>query len=81
MLPRLRSPCTTRRWPHREPSPWDRSRDVAIGRKPVDKVKALILLSYGIGGSELGHSVLAQALARNDYLVAALRHPGDNWQD
>ena len=55
--------------------------DVAIGAKPVDKVKALILLSHGIGGSELGHSVLAQALARDGYLVAALRHPGDNWQD
>ncbi len=53
----------------------------AIGGKPVDKVKALILLSHGIGGSELGHSVLAQALARSGYLVAALRHPGDNWQD
>ena len=55
--------------------------DVAIGAKPVDKVKALIVLSHGIGGSELGHSRLAQALARNGYLVAALRHPGDNWQD
>ena len=55
--------------------------DVAIGGKPVDKVKGLILLSHGIGGSELGHSVLAQALARHGYLVAALRHPGDNWQD
>jgi predicted dienelactone hydrolase len=55
--------------------------DVAIGGKSVDKVKALILFSHGIGGSELGHSVLAQALARNGYLVAALRHPGDNWQD
>ena len=55
--------------------------NVAIGGKPVDKVKALILLSHGIGGSELGHSVLAQALAGNGYLVAALRHPGDNWQD
>jgi predicted dienelactone hydrolase len=55
--------------------------DVAIGGKPVDKVKALILLSHGNAGTELGHSVLAQALARNGYLVAALRHPGDNWQD
>ena len=55
--------------------------DVAIGGKPVDKVKALILLSHGMGGSEIAHSVLAQALARNGYLVAALRHPGDNWQD
>ena len=55
--------------------------DAAIGGEPVDKVKALILLSHGIGGTELGHSSLAQALARNGYLVAALRHPGDNWQD
>jgi predicted dienelactone hydrolase len=55
--------------------------NVAIGGKPVDKVKALILLSHGIGGTESGHSSLAQALARNGYLVAALRHPGDNWQD
>jgi predicted dienelactone hydrolase len=55
--------------------------NVAIGGKPVDKVKALILLSHGISSTETGHSVLAQALARNGYLVAALRHPGDNWQD
>jgi predicted dienelactone hydrolase len=55
--------------------------DVAIGGKPVDTVKALILLSHGISGTEAGHSVLAQGLARNGYLVAALRHPGDNWQD
>jgi len=55
--------------------------DAAIAGKPVDKVKALILLSHGIGGTELGHSSLAQALARSGYLVAALRHPGDNWQD
>ena len=55
--------------------------DAAIGGKPVDKVKALILLSHGNAGTELGHSVLAQALARNGYLVAALRHPGDNYQD
>lgn len=55
--------------------------DVAAGGKPVDKVKALILLSHGISGTELGHSLLAQALARNGYLVVALRHPGDNYQD
>jgi predicted dienelactone hydrolase len=54
---------------------------VAIGAKPADKVKGLILLSHGNAGTEAGHSVLAQALARSGYLVAALRHPGDNWQD
>ena len=55
--------------------------NVAIGAKPVDKVKGLILLSHGNAGTEAGHSALAQALARSGYLVAALRHPGDNWQD
>lgn len=55
--------------------------DAAIGGQPIDKVKALILLSHGNAGTELGHSALAQALARSGYLVAALRHPGDNWQD
>ncbi|GCL62105.1 alpha/beta hydrolase family protein [Pseudaquabacterium pictum] len=55
--------------------------DVAIGARPVDQVKGLILLSHGIGGSELGHSAVAQALARHGYLVAAMRHPGDNWQE
>ena len=55
--------------------------NVAIASKPIDRVKALILLSHGVGGSELGHSAIAQTLARNGYLVAAMRHPGDNWQD
>jgi predicted dienelactone hydrolase len=54
---------------------------VAYGAPPEAKVKGLILLSHGTGGSELGHSSLAEALARHGYLVAALRHPGDNWQD
>jgi len=55
--------------------------NAAIGGKPLDKVNALILRSHGVSGSELDHSVLAQALARNGYLVAAIRHPGANWQD
>ncbi|MBK8063944.1 MAG: dienelactone hydrolase [Betaproteobacteria bacterium] len=54
---------------------------VAYGAPPAAKVKGLILLSHGTGGTELGHSSLAEALARHGYLVAALRHPGDNWQD
>lgn len=54
---------------------------VAIQAAPDTKVKGLIVLSHGTGGSELGHSSLAQALAQSGYLVAALRHPGDNWQD
>lgn len=53
----------------------------AMHATPEASVKGLIMLSHGTGGSEIGHSSLAQALARNGYLVAALRHPGDNWQD
>ena len=54
---------------------------VAINAPPEPSVKALIVLSHGTGGTELGHTGLAQALAQSGYLVAALRHPGDNWQD
>lgn len=54
---------------------------VAIQAPPQARVKGLIVLSHGTGGSELGHSSLAVALAQDGYLVAALRHPGDNWQD
>jgi predicted dienelactone hydrolase len=53
----------------------------ALGGVPEPMVKGLILLSHGLGGSELGHSRLAEALAARGYLVAALRHPGDNWMD
>lgn len=53
----------------------------AIQAPPEERVKGLIVLSHGVGGTELGHTSLAEALARNGYLVAALRHPGDNWQD
>ena len=68
----------------------DASRPVAMGPftpvvafhgDPVPGFKALILVSHGLSGSELGHSRLAEALAAQGYLVAALRHPGDNWQD
>lgn len=44
-------------------------------------LKGLILVSHGTGGAELGHHNLATRLARDGYLVAALRHPGDNWED
>ncbi len=48
------------------------------GQAPL---KGLVLISHGTGGSEVGHHHLATRLARDGYLVAALRHPGDNWQD
>lgn len=53
----------------------------AIKGGPEPTVKGLIVLSHGLGGSELGHGRLAEALAAHGYLVAALRHPGDNWTD
>lgn len=43
--------------------------------------KGLILISHGTGGAELNHHNIATRLARDGYLVAAVRHPGDNWQD
>ena len=44
-------------------------------------LKGLVILSHGTGGTEFNHHNLATRLARDGYLVAALRHPGDNWQD
>jgi len=54
---------------------------VAAGAAPDPRVKALIIMSHGNAGTEVGQTSLAEALARDGYLVAALRHPGDNWQD
>lgn len=55
--------------------------NAAVQGAPEATVKGLVVISHGTGGSELGHTSLAQALAQHGYLVAALRHPGDNWQD
>lgn len=41
----------------------------------------LVIVSHGTGGSSIAHHPLAEALARAGYLVAALTHPGDNYQD
>jgi len=53
----------------------------AIKGEPESTVKGLIVVSHGLAGSELAHGRLAEALAARGYLVAALRHPGDNWMD
>jgi len=55
--------------------------NAAMGADPEPAVKGLILVSHGVGGTELGHGRLCEALAGRGYLVAALRHPGDNWQE
>jgi predicted dienelactone hydrolase len=55
---------------------------VAPGAPPAEApLKGLILLSHGTSGTELNHHNLATRLAASGYLVAAPRHPGDNWQD
>jgi predicted dienelactone hydrolase len=55
---------------------------VAPGAPASDaQLKGLILISHGTGGTELNHHTLATRLAREGYLVAAVRHAGDNWQD
>ena len=41
----------------------------------------LVVISHGTGGSFGGHYDTAQALARSGFVVAALSHPGDNFQD
>jgi len=60
--------------------PW---RPVVTPGAPVATapLKGLILISHGTGGHELGHHNLATRLAADGHLVAALRHPGDNWED
>jgi predicted dienelactone hydrolase len=54
---------------------------VAINGAPEPKVKGLIVISHGTASTELGFATLAQALARNGYLVASVEHIGDTWQD
>jgi len=54
---------------------------VASGAEPEASLKGLLLLSHGTGGSEFNHHNLARRLAQEGYLVAAVRHPRDNWQD
>lgn len=41
----------------------------------------LIVMSHGTGGSALGHHDTAATLADAGYVVAAISHPGDNFQD
>ena len=41
----------------------------------------LVLMSHGSGGSFLGHHDTAAALADAGFVVAAINHPNDNFQD
>ena len=70
------SPAPTTDWdagPYRLHATRDAA--VAAGRH------ALIVLSHGSGGGELGHADLAEALAQAGYIVAAPRHLGDSYDE
>jgi predicted dienelactone hydrolase len=54
---------------------------VAINGTPEAKFKGLVVISHGTGSIDIGFATLAQALARNGYLVASVEHVGDTWQD
>ena len=41
----------------------------------------LVIVSHGGGGSHVGYRTITQHLARSGYIVAALKHPGDNFED
>jgi predicted dienelactone hydrolase len=53
----------------------------AIGAAPAGGRFPLVLVSHGTGGTRLNHHLLAEALARHGFIVAALTHPGDNYRD
>ena len=48
---------------------------------PNDQRRPLIVLSHGSGGDRWGHRDLAVVLARHGYIVAAVEHPGDSYDD
>jgi len=47
----------------------------------VEKKYPLLIISHGTGGSNIAHHPIAEALAVSGFMVAALTHPGDNYQD
>lgn len=55
--------------------------NVAFGRAPTPGKHPLLIVSHGTGGNELGHSWLAERMARQGWVVLAIRHLGDNYQD
>jgi predicted dienelactone hydrolase len=54
---------------------------VAVGGLVTGHDLPLIIISHGTGGSNISHRDLALRLAQAGYIVAALTHPGDNYQD
>jgi len=54
---------------------------VAMGAAVEGTSLPLILISHGTGGASLTHFDTATALADAGFVVVALQHPGDNYQD
>lgn len=48
---------------------------------PAGGKRALVVISHGSAGSDLGHRNVALALARSGFVVAAPLHPRDNFRD
>lgn len=53
----------------------------AFGAAPTAGRHPLLVISHGTGGNELGHAWLAERMARQGWMVLAIRHIGDNYQD
>ncbi|OED34136.1 hypothetical protein AB833_32615 [Chromatiales bacterium (ex Bugula neritina AB1)] len=53
----------------------------ATGVAVQQREHPLVIISHGTGGSGIAHHTIAEALASGGYLVAAMNHPGDNYQD
>lgn len=55
--------------------------DIANRAMSAKGLYPLVLISHGTGGTHLGHRDTALYLAKRGYIVAALLHPKDNYQD
>jgi predicted dienelactone hydrolase len=55
--------------------------DVAMDGAPSGRALPLIVMSHGIGGSSLDSSNLAVSLAQAGFVVVAVTHSGDNYED
>ncbi len=55
--------------------------DAALGAPPSAGRFPLAIVSHGTGSHEPGHAWIAAGLARAGWIVVALRHPGDNYED
>ena len=54
---------------------------VAMGAAVAGEHLPLVVISHGTGGANLTHFDTATALADAGFVVVALQHPGDNYQD